>query len=90
MKLFTFIADYKGGTYISQFMEETLENALLLWTININFLTNKDLESFKKELDYGDVDPPIGLQGLINTWCTCFTVSNKLLLLNIVETVLPN
>ena len=27
MKLFTFIADYKGGTYISQYVAKTLEEA---------------------------------------------------------------
>ena len=31
MKLFTFIADYKGGTYISQYVAKTLEEALNLW-----------------------------------------------------------
>ena len=75
MKLFTFIADYKGGTYISQYVAKTLEEALNLWINNVDF--------FK----YGDIDPPTKLNGLSNVWCTCFIVFSTLLLLNIVETV---
>lgn len=37
MKLFTFIADYKGGTYISQYVAKTLEEALNLWINNVVF-----------------------------------------------------
>ena len=72
MKLFTFIADYKGGTYISQY---------------VDFFTDKQLKSFKKNIKYGDIDPPTKLNGLSNVWCTCFIVFSTLLLLNIVETV---
>ena len=48
MKLFTFIADYKGGTYISQYVAKTLEEALNLWINNVDFFTDKQLKSFKK------------------------------------------
>ena len=41
MKLFTFIADYKGGTYISQYVAKTLEEALNLWINNVDFFTDK-------------------------------------------------
>ena len=43
--------------------------------------------SFKKNIKYGDIDPPTKLNGLSNVWCTCFIVFSTLLLLNIVETV---
>lgn len=87
MKLFTFIADYKGGTYISQYMAKTLEEALNLWINNVDFLTEKQLRSFKKDLKHGDIDPPTKLDGLSNAWCTCYIVLGTLLLLNIIETV---
>ena len=72
MKLFTFIADYKGGTYISQYVAKTLEEALNLWINNVDFFTDKQLKSFKKNIKYGDIDPPTKLNGLSNVWCTCF------------------
>ena len=75
MKLFTFIADYKGGTYISQYVAKTLEEALNLWINNVDFFTDKQLKSFKKNIKYGDIDPPTKLNG------------STLLRLNIGETV---
>ena len=50
MKLFTFIADYKGGTYISQYVEKTLEDALNLWIKTVDVFTDKQLKSFKKNI----------------------------------------
>lgn len=87
MKLFTFIADYKGGTYISQYLGDTLGEALRLWIENVDFFTEKQLNSFKKNIEYGDIDPPTRLDGLNNVWCTCFIVFGTLLLLNVIETV---
>lgn len=87
MKLFTFIADYKGGTYISQYIAKTLEEALNLWINNVDFFTEKQLKSFKKDIKYGDIDSPTKLDGLSNVWSTCYIVLGTLLLLNVVETV---
>ena len=50
MKLFTFISDYKGGTYISQYVAKTLEEALNLWINNVDFFTDKQLKKFKKNI----------------------------------------
>ena len=87
MKLFTFIADYKGGTYISQYMAKTLEEALNLWINNVDFFNEKQLKSLKKNIEYGDTEFPTKLGGLSNVWCTCYIVLGTLLLLNIIETV---
>ncbi|WP_291594582.1 hypothetical protein [Bacteroides sp.] len=87
MKLYTFIADYKGGTYISQYMAKTLEEALSLWIINVDFFNEKQLKSFKKNIEYGNIEYPAKLDGLTNAWCTCYVVLGALLLLNIIETV---
>lgn len=86
-KLFTFTADYKGGTYISQYMANTLDEALLLWIDKVDFFTEKQFKSFKKEIDFGDIDLPIKLKDVNNVWCVCYTVLGRLLVLNIVETV---
>lgn len=44
MKLFTFIADYKGGTYISQYTAKTLDEALNSWVNNVDFFFRKTVE----------------------------------------------
>lgn len=86
MKTFTFIADYKGGTYISQHTAKTLEEALDSWINNVDFFTDKQLKSFKKNIKYGDKEYPTKLDSLSNVWCTCYIVLGTLLLLNIIET----
>lgn len=35
MKKYTFLADYKGGTYISQYSADNLKEALFLWGSNL-------------------------------------------------------
>ncbi len=90
MKLFTFIAEYKGGTYISQYAAEALDEALHLWINNVDFLTEKQLKSFKREISDGDIDSAVELKDLDNIWCVCYTVLGGLLLLNIVDTVQKN
>lgn len=87
MKLFTFIAEYKGGTYISQYLATSLEEAVCLWIDNVAFLTEKQLKSFKKHINDDDLDTPTKLEGLNNVWCNCYGVLGALLLLNIIETV---
>ncbi len=87
MKLFTFIADYKGGTYISQYTAKTLDEALNSWINNVDFFSEKQLKSFKKNIKYGDKDYPTKLDNLNNVWCTSYIVLGTLLLLNIIETV---
>ena len=43
MKKFTFIAEYKKGTYISQYESSNLMEALVIWADNldIQFFTEK-------------------------------------------------
>ena len=43
MKKFTFIAEFKNGTYISQYKADNLMEAVLIWADNLDvqFFTNK-------------------------------------------------
>ena len=43
MKKFTFIAEFKNGTYISQYKADKLMEAVLIWADNLDvqFFTNK-------------------------------------------------
>jgi len=88
MKKYTFIAEYKGGTYISQYSALDTDHALLLWA---NGLEEKYFSAHKKrkiieEAKCEDLRP-VRIKTLENAWCACFLSGKYFLLLNIVETV---
>jgi hypothetical protein len=86
--LYTIILDYKGGTYVSQFLGPTPSAALQQWAHRI---PETDLQQWKLErnelstvIAQGDL---VLLTGLSNVWCqTGSDHSGQLLLLNIVAT----
>lgn len=53
MKKFTFIAEFKNGTYISQYKADNLMEAVLIWADNLDvqFFTNKVKLKSKKKLE---------------------------------------
>ena len=88
MRKYTFIAEYKGGTYISQYSAFDINQALLLWA---NGLEKKYFSAHKKlkiieELKYEYLHP-VRINTLENVWCANFLSGKYFLLLNIVETV---
>jgi len=87
MKTYTFIAEYKGGTYISQYMAHSLVEALPLWVIGLD---KKIFSKVKKEKILSEVNNsdllPIPLKEVHSVWCSTFLSNKSFLLLNIVET----
>lgn len=89
MSLFTVIADYEGGTYISQHRASSPSKAILRWVDRESFLfvdlrlTPKQKENLKKELEG---DSPVRLMDTVSAWCKSATLKRKLLLLNIIKT----
>jgi hypothetical protein len=87
MNRYTFIAEYRGGTYISQYDAESLENCLEFWAENLDL---KYFSKSKKEKiisETKDVDLfPIELDGIKNAWCRTYLYDKYALLLNIVKT----
>ncbi|MCC6722869.1 MAG: hypothetical protein IT258_00065 [Saprospiraceae bacterium] len=62
MRLFTFIMDFRGGTYINQVEADTLEDAILLWpdslTVQeIKHFGEKSQEALKLKLADADAPP---------------------------------
>lgn len=78
IRLYTFFFEYKGGTYIYQSKEQTLEKALKVWAEDLPFEKIEDTNiSFKKNLFDGieDVIENNGItpiKGVINVWCCSF------------------
>lgn len=87
MKKYTFIAEYRGGTYISQYEALSIESATLEW---VNNLDSKQFTFHKKKLikqEITDADIlPLPIDGLDKVWCACYLTGKYFLLLNIVET----
>ena len=70
-KLYTFIMDYLGGTYISQFSSDSKESAMKLWieSIEIDQIEGFTLQDKKRIISIGfESDDPCAITGLKNVW----------------------
>lgn len=89
MSLFTFIIDYKGGTYISQVEDEiSLQNACNKWIEQLNpndiyGFGEKSKSLLKKDLSEAQI---MAINGVDNVWCFISSIRKTLLLVNIVKT----
>lgn len=90
MKKFTVIAEYKGGTYVSQHYADTVDEAIMKWAENLDlqYFSEKEKRKVIKELKYwADEFPPALLDGLTNVWFKYVRVYKQAVFINIVETV---
>lgn len=90
MKKFTVIAEYKGGTYVSQHYADTVDEAVMKWAENLDlqYFSEKEKRKIIKELKYwADELPPTLLDGLTNVWFKYVGVYRRGVFINIVETV---
>ena len=90
MKKFTVIAEYKGGTYVSQHYADTVDEAIMKWAENLDlqYFSEKEKRKIIKELKYwADELPPTLLDGLTNVWFKYVGVYRRGVFINIVETV---
>lgn len=87
MEKYTFICEFQGGTYISQYLADSLSNALLYWSHNLNskFFTKSKRDKINKEIS-NEIYKPVLINGVENVWSTSITIGRSLLLLNIVKT----
>ena len=90
MKKFTFIAEFRGGTYISQFKGEDIDSVIKSWVLNLdsNLFSEKIILKIKDEIiNNSNIHTPVLLNGLENVWDLSFVVNRSLLLITIVETI---
>jgi hypothetical protein len=86
-KLYTFVLDYHGGTYLDQVSATSPVAALPKW---LSKLRNEDLIPWK--LSRGDLkkilqsDDPAPIDGCRGVWCISGPAKNGLMLLNIIAT----
>lgn len=87
MKKYTFIVEFRGGTYISQYEALNVTDALQQWgkSLDSSIYTQRIVTKLQK--DIASEENPVPIKGVENVWCCSFSPYNSFLLLNIVETV---
>lgn len=90
--LFTFIADYKGGTYVSQVKANSSEEAVIVWAKELDTAAVAEFKSkFKTKLikqlqQQIEGIAPVLLDGLKNAWCISVFIKHTSMLINIIQT----
>jgi hypothetical protein len=89
MSRYTFIAEYKGGTYISQYDVESLEDGLKFWADNLDLKYFSKAKKAKIIVETKNEDLfPVELIGIKNAWCGFYLRGKYAVLLNIVKTAI--
>jgi hypothetical protein len=87
MPLFTFVLEFSGGTYISQFGACTARGALTLYASELVRNNAVSTLSARKHLaDALSAEKLVRLDGVRSVWCCSTLVGRKFALLNIVAT----
>ena len=88
MEKYTFIFEYKKGTYIKQVESRNLIDAIRLWSCQLNATDIPDFDDKKqKQLQHEiALEDPIALYGMNNVWCMFLRIGRSSYLLNIVAT----
>ncbi len=86
MKKFTFIVDFRRGTYISQYIEQDIHTALRTWanSLDVTIYSQRIIKKIQTEVIW---EQPSPIRGVDSVWCCTFSPYNSFLLLNIIETV---
>lgn len=88
MPFYTFIMDYRGGTYISQVNSSSVETACVNWANNLKV---SEIEGFGKSgkeqlIEQMKTETPVLLNGLTNAWCASAFLRKGTALINIIQT----
>ncbi len=89
LKLYTFIMDYKGGTYVSQTHAKDHLEAKNIWAQSFNLLEVPGMNEQSREqlINEANKEELTPLDGLINAWYLCVYFGNETGYINIIETV---
>lgn len=76
----------EGGTYVAQVNADDIHQAVSIWAANFDTETGLQVSDELQHEQEDDCEPVL-LNGLSNVWCTSYLISDKLMLINIVQTV---
>ncbi|PWV56440.1 hypothetical protein [Chitinophaga sp. S165] len=88
MKTYTFIAEFRGGTYISQVKAANVSAAMVLWSKELNpaeikFLGEKGKLELQTEIE---AENPTKVEGIENVWFFCLRIKSGYFMVNVVKT----
>ena len=90
MSLFTVIMEFNEGTFVSQIRDTSPAKSLIKWAKKLDIDDIPGLgPKLKEQLlnSFNDTEhAPVLLDGMKNVWCTCVTLTGKLLLVHIIKT----
>lgn len=85
--LFTFIAEYKGGTYTRQIEAKSLNAAISHWQKSEIALIAKASLTDVSNFNFDQLDEAVSIDGCQNVWFSTSSVDKSFLLVNVVSTV---
>ncbi len=85
--LFTFIAEFKGGTYIRQIEAKSLRAAISCWRKSEVTVIAKASMTDVSKFSVDSLDEAVAIDGCHNVWCFTSSVDRSFLLVNVVSTV---
>ena len=92
VRLFTFVCEFRGGTYVSQVLARDQYDAVSSWTEKLRLERPFKRASvyLAKSVESGLPDfPPVALSGVSGVWCITGNCAGDLMLADIIETVQP-
>ncbi|MCO4293923.1 hypothetical protein NF867_13745 [Solitalea sp. MAHUQ-68] len=94
-ELFTYIMEFKGGTYTTQVYANALNDSVVAWALQIEkeiteikLIGNKTVHQIKDLISKEMIDKPTLLTGLENVWYLEIYTRIGVLRINIVKTTL--
>ena len=85
--LYTFVMDYRGGTYVSQVAERSLKAAVLRW---VSKLDTKRIGAARKALRPASFSwedgQPVPVEGTAGVWCFDLRLGRFLAIVHVVRT----
>ncbi len=90
MKKYTFIFEFKGGTYIAQVSSDNLNSAINKWANDVEYFRSIKMPDKEMSILKEDIlnEEPILLQGLTYVWSVYLLIKNHGCLINIVQTAI--
>ena len=88
MPLYTFILEYKGGTYLSQNVSDAAASAFLkgakkLEALDVTGLGKKGKASLVEQMKTNEIT---AITGLTNVWCKTALISGRLAMVTVIQT----
>ena len=91
--LYTYVMEFKGGSYVSQVLADSVFESLYVWIEKlendldeIKYLGIKTIQEIKEMIQNGEIDEPILLKERMNVWYIGIYSKIGVISINIVKT----